>query len=314
MHQKLQNGKKLYDTIGNEIHAHGGHMLCEKGTYYWYGETRIDDVYVNCYSSKDLINWEFRNHVLKQSSPTLPTRVKSDLSLINTNGKRILLERPKVVYNELTKKYVMWVHYENGVDYSCAAAAIATCDTPDGDFIYHGHFNPFGEMSRDCTLYVDDDKTAYFISSSRDNADMHIYRLQSDYLNVDKLVNNLWSNEYREAPAIFKKDGSYFMLSSYCTGWLPNQSKYSVGNKLDGNFTMLKNFADETTYHSQPAFVLKLSGKEETSYLYVGDRWDENNFSNSTYIFLPLKITDDNTVKMYYNNEASINIVTGKII
>ena len=33
----MKNGVKLYDTDGNEIHAHGGHMLFHDGYYYWYG-------------------------------------------------------------------------------------------------------------------------------------------------------------------------------------------------------------------------------------------------------------------------------------
>ena len=31
-------------------------------------------------------------------------------------GKKVNLERPKVLYNSKTKKFVMWVHYENGND------------------------------------------------------------------------------------------------------------------------------------------------------------------------------------------------------
>ena len=53
--------------------------------------------------------------------------VKTDLSLRNgesRNGK-VNLERPKVLFNAKTGKYVLWVHYENGKDYHCAACAIA---------------------------------------------------------------------------------------------------------------------------------------------------------------------------------------------
>lgn len=310
---RIQNGKTWYDTDGNMLHAHGGFMLYENGTYYWYGENRLDNIYVSCYVSKDLMRWEFRNHILTTESRTEKIRVRTDLSLKNEKGKKVNLERPKVLYNKEIKKYVLWIHYENGENYHAAAAAIATCDTPDGDFIYHGSFNPFGKMSRDCTLYQDDNGETYFISAARDNADMHIYRLQSDFLNVDRLVNRLWSGEYREAPAVVKKDKTYYMFSSFCTGWVPNQCKYATAADMEGSFSRLYEVGDDTTYGSQPAFIVKLTGTEETSYLYVGDRWDGSNYFNSTYIFLPITFKEDGSAELNYYPAIEINIETGMI-
>ena len=76
----------------------------------------------------------------------------------------------------------MWAHWEMPSDYKLARCAVAVCDTIDGDYTYLGSFNPMGYMSRDCTLFVDDDKCAYFISAARDNQDLHIYCLTEDYL------------------------------------------------------------------------------------------------------------------------------------
>lgn len=187
----LKNGTLWLDMDGAPIHAHGGYIIWYDGWYYWYGEDRRDRYYVSCYRSENLTDWEFRNHVLTMDSHMENCRVRTKLQLINEDGKKINLERPKVLYNKQTKKFVMWVHFENGKDYSQAAAAIATCDTPDGDFVYHGHFNPYGFMSRDCTLFQDDDGTAYFISAARDNADLHVYRLTDDYMNVEAFAKEL---------------------------------------------------------------------------------------------------------------------------
>lgn len=293
MENVIKNGTTWYDTDGNVLHAHGGWMLRHGGFFYWYGENRTENRYVSCYRSADLVHWEFRNHILTTESKREAIRVRTDLRLCGEDGRKINLERPKVIYNQKTGKYVLWVHYENGQDYTCAAAAVATCDTPDGDFVYHGSFNPFGYMSRDCTLFQEEDGTAYFISTARGNADMHVYRLQDDYLNVAALVNCLWPGEYREAPAVMKKDGRYYMLTSYCTGWQPNQGKYAYADALDGNWTVLENIGDETTYHSQPAFILPVEEEGKTIYLYVGDRWDAKNYDQSTYVFLPLRISED---------------------
>lgn len=281
-----QNGTLWHDKNGEEIHAHGGYIIQHEGFYYWYGEDRRENYYVSCYRSKDLVEWEFRNHILTTESKVEEYRVRTKRVLVHPDGKKVNIERPKVVYNKKYKKFVMWVHYENGNDYRDAAAAVATCDTPDGDFTYHGHFNPFGYMSRDCTLFIDDNETGYFISAARDNADLHVYRLSEDYLNVESLVHKLWQGEYREAPALIKHNQKYFMISSFCTGWNPNQGKYSVADTMEGTWTDLKEIGDETTYLSQPSFLLKANDQ----ILYFGDRWggDEGYF-NSGYVVYPLE-------------------------
>lgn len=281
----LTNGGVWKDTNGEEIHAHGGHILFYEDYYYWYGEDRRKNYYVSCYRSKDLFNWEFRNHILTTDTPAAPIRVRTNLQLLNEDGGKVNLERPKVLFNPETQQFVLWVHYENGKDYTAAACAIATSGSPDSGFVYHGSFNPYGYMSRDCTLFQDDNGTAYFISAARDNADLHVYRLQADYLNVECLVHKLWQGEYREAPAVFKRKGKYYMLSSFCTGWDPNQGKYAVADAMEGPWGMLRDFGDETTYRTQPAFVLKRSEQE---ILYFSDRWNGTDYFQSGYVVLPI--------------------------
>lgn len=297
----LKNGIVWKDTQGNPLHAHGGYMIFHEGYYYWYGEDRRDNFYVSCYRSQNLTDWEFRNHILTTNSKMEGYRVRTTLKLINEDGKKVNLERPKVLYNKKTNKFVMWAHFENGKNYLDAAVAIATCDTPDGDFTYHGHFNPYGYMSRDCTLYQEEDGTAYFISASRDNADLHVYRLSDDYMNVDCLVHSLWQGEYREAPAVIKGKYHYYMISSFCTGWTPNQGKYAWADSIEGRWSSLKEIGDETTYDSQSAFLLNVNGK----LLYVGDRWGGggDKYFESGYVVYPLKETEDG-LEMIYQDTA----------
>jgi len=140
------------------------------------------DRYVSCYLSTDLFRRELRSPILTVNTQTAPIRVRTDLRLSNEDGSKVNLERPKVLFNKRTRKFVLWAHYENGKDYRAAACAIATSDHPDEGFVYHGNFNPYGCMSRDCTLFQDDDGSAYFISAARDNADLHMYRLAGEYL------------------------------------------------------------------------------------------------------------------------------------
>lgn len=299
----LKNGTLWKDVNGEPIHAHGGYIIFYDGYYYWYGEDRRENYYVSCYRSENLTDWEFRNHVLTTTSETAEYRVRTKILLKNEDGSKVNLERPKVLYNDRTRQFVMWLHFENGKDYTDAAVGIATCDTPDGDFVYHGHFNPYGYMSRDCTLFKDDDGTAYFVSAARDNADLHVYRLTEDYLNVETLVHRLWQGEYREAPAIVKTGGKYYMLTSYCTGWAPNQGKYAVADSMEGRWSTLTEIGDKTTYQSQPAFIIH----KDDRILYFGDRWGGGGekYFESSYVVYPLK-EEDGRLTMEYVDEIAI--------
>ena len=180
-------GEVWKDTDGNPINAHGGGLLYHDGTYYWYGEYkkgktilpdwatwecyRTDVTGVGCYSSKDLLNWKFEGIVL----PAVKDDPNHDLHPSK------VLERPKVVYNKKTGKFVMWAHVESA-DYSKACAGVAVSDSPVGPFVYQGSFRPNNAMSRDQTVFVDDDGRAYQFYSSENNETMYISLLTDDYL------------------------------------------------------------------------------------------------------------------------------------
>lgn len=285
----------IKDNNGNYIHCHGAGIIYHNGYYYAYGENRLDNIFVSCYKSKDLKNWIFCNDVI--TTDTIQNSINGyEIGLGNIEHK-INLERPKVIYNKLTKKFIMWMHYENGKDYLKAGVAIASSDSPIGPFIYHGYFRPLNYMSRDLTIFSDDDDKAYLISASNDNKDLHIYLLNDDYLSINKLVNKLFIGEYREAPAIFKYDNKYFILTSFCTGWFPNQCKYAYSYSLDKEFSPLYNIGDEYTSKTQPTFILKVDNK----IIYIGDRWGGSNWSNleefdyfkSSYAYCYIKIDKD---------------------
>lgn len=302
----FRNGEPWLDTDGNVIHAHGGHMLHHDGWWYWYGENRTENNYVSCYRTKDFKSFEFRGNIITTETPTEGYRVQTDLSLAGKNADgtihKVNLERPKVLWCERTKKFVLWCHYENGVDYHDARCAVASSDYPDHGFVYHGSFNPFGDMARDCTLFMDGED-AYFAAASRDNRDLHVWKLTKDFMSVSKLVNNLFQNESREAPAFFKKDGRYYLLTSYCTGWAPNQGKWSSSDSIDGEWEINEKFGDETTFRSQPAFVLEKDGK----FIYFADRWGGNgHYNDSAYVVLEIKFREDGSPYIEYSDEAAL--------
>ena len=54
---------------------------------------------------------------------------------------------------------------------------------------------------------------------------MHVSELTRDYLDVKLNYARILVNLKREAPAVFKHGGTYFMLTSACTGWDPNSAE-----------------------------------------------------------------------------------------
>ena len=300
----IENGKPILDTAGEAIHAHGGWILPADGYWYWYGEDRRGDCYVACYRSRDLRTWERRGAILTADTPAKPGRTPGNLALRRPDGGKVNIERPKVLYAPATKQYVLWAHYENGADYRDAAACIATSDKPDADFVYRGSFRPFGNMSRDCTLFRDADGTAYFASASRDNADLKLYRLTDDLLACEAETATLFAGEYREAPAFFCRNGRYWVLSSHCTGWAPNQGGCSHSEKMDGAWSAIRDFGDATTFCSQPAFVLQTGDR----YLYFGDRWmgGGDAYFTSTYVILEIRFREDGTPYIEYTENAPL--------
>ena len=303
--ETVENATQFTDTSGNPLHAHGGGVVKVGSYYYWFGENRNEDNtfrYVSAYRSTDLVHWQFRNHVLTEAS---------DPELATAN-----IERPKVMYNAATGQFVMWMHKENGTDYSEARAAVAVSNTVDGDYDYRGSFRPLGHMSRDIGVFVDTDGAGYMYSAANENYDLHIYRLTADYTGIQSLVANPWPGGHREAPALFKRGSTYFMLTSGATGWNPNQQKYATTSNLASGWSAMQNAGDSTAYGSQTTFVLPVQGTSGTSYLYLGDRWGNSigtNVNGSKYVWAPITFPTSTSMSFGYYPELVIDAAAGTI-
>jgi len=286
------------DTNGNFINANGAGILNYNGTYYMFGEIKKGKTWlvpgqnwecyrvpaggVSCYSSKDLSTWKYEGVAL--------TAVIGDSSNDIDTGK--VIERPKVIYNELTKKFVMWMHID-AKDYSFAHAGVAVSDNPAGPYKYLGSVQPNGQMSRDMTLFKDDDNKAYLIYSSENNNTMHVCLLSDDYLSPTKTWSRILIDRNREAPALFKNQGKYYLVTSACTGWSPNAATYAVASHPLGPWKEYDNPCTgegaETTFQSQSTFVLPIKGKTD-QYIFMADKWNKLDLENSKYVWLPLLI------------------------
>jgi Glycosyl hydrolases family 43 len=300
------------DTDGNPIQAHGGGILVHSNAYYWYGEDRTPGLRsaVSCYSSTNLLDWKREGVALWQTN--LPV----------VNGRRTFVERPKVIYNPRTKKFVMWTHLEQG-RYQFARAGIAISDSPVGQFTFLKAIRPvantndfaaldpdptgekdFGGMFRDMNVFVDDDGKAYAFYAAEDNWTMYVARLNEDFTGPElpAVENKTWAKilvrDHREGPAPFKWNGRYYLITSACTGWKPNAANYSVADNILGPWKTFGNPCTGTnagtTFGAQSTFVLPVPGNPN-SFIFMADRWNPQNLPDSRYIWLPFKIGSGGT-------------------
>ena len=331
----IRPGELWLDNDGRHINAHGGGVLEYDGTYYWFGEHKADTtsnamVGVTCYGSKDLVHWDNLGVALKVSD------VKgSDIE------RGCILERPKVIYNKETGKFVIWFHLElKGKGYNAARYGVAVSNRVGGPykFLYSKRANaglyPIGmskkelrqmnklkaekykewwtpewrdaikkglflkrdmeggQMSRDMTLYVDDDGHAYHIFSSEDNLTLHIAELTDDYTQHTGRYTRVAPGGQNEAPALFKHDGTYWMITSGCTGWDPNEARMFSAPTIWGPWTQHPNPCTgpnaEKTFGGQSTYVIELKGQPTPKYIFMADIWRPKHPSDARYVWLPI--------------------------
>ncbi len=282
-------GEVWYDDKGEVINAHGGGILYADKKYYWFGEKRgrRTSEGVNVYSSTDLYNWKFENLAL----------APDDIDSTSDIARGCVMERPKVLYNKRTGKYVMWIHLElKGQGYKAARAAVAVSGSIIGPYKFLKSFRPNANMSRDMTLFSDDNGVAYHIYASRDNYDLHIAKLTEDYLaptEEDKMVFSL----HREAPALFKYNKKYYLITSGCTGWTPNKAIIHVASSIMGSWNLIEDNPmvganADSTFGGQSTYVLPVAGKKN-AFVFMADRWNPKDLKDSRYLWLPVKFKSD---------------------
>ncbi|MGL3198817.1 MULTISPECIES: family 43 glycosylhydrolase [Curtobacterium] len=300
------NGTQFLDTDGHPIQAHGGDVIEVDRTYYWVGENRTADdrfAAVSLYRSTDLSSWTYVRDVLTTAS-------SADL-------RDAKIERPKLLRDRATGHFVLWMHAENGQDYSEARTAVATSDRIDGDYRWRGSSRPLGHESRDFTVFQDTDGTGYLVSATAGNANLALFRLDDDLTAARTLVATLWPGAFREAPAMFERDGTYYLITSGATGWDPNQAMYATAPAPGGPWSALEPLGDATAFDSQVAFVLPVAGSAGTSYLYVGDRWAGAHggpVNESPSVWLPLRFDDAGKPTLRWSDRVAIDVRTGRAV
>lgn len=183
----------------------------------------------------------------------------------------VKFEGVSVVYNKKTQKVVIVAHYEDEEGYVAAKLYLAQV-TPGGDLKETFADRPMGYESRDQSIFIDDDQTAYILSATNMNKDVNIYRLDEKWNRPVKLINTVFKGQHRETPYIVKNEGVYYFFSSKASGWYPSQAMYATASNLEGVWTPLKELGNNSTFGSQ-ANSVSTFGSERITYGMYSYRW-----------------------------------------
>lgn len=319
---EFRPGEVWRDLEGNPIQAHGGGVIQRSNIFYWYGEDRTPGGRgaVACYSSTNLSDWKREAVALSQDA------------LPRAAGRGLFVERPKVIFNARTGKYVMWMHLEQR-GYRFASAGIASSDSPTGPFSYLKAIRPItndfnfpendelqqkqlGGTFRDMNLFVDDDGRAYTFYASEGNWTMYVVRLNEDYTGPETpaVENKTWARifirDMREAPAPFKHNGRYYIITSACTGWKPNAAEYASADNILGPWKKHGNPCvgpeAKTTFGTQSTYVLPVPGKAG-QFIFMADQWKPENLSDSRYVWLPFAIKADGSFQIEWRERWNLS-------
>jgi len=276
MYDKFYPGQVWLDTNGKRIQAHGGSIIVVDGVYYWYGENKeftdgTNKIWtwgVRAYSSTDLYNWKDEGLIIPpdENDPTSPLHPTAQL------------DRPHIIYNKRTKKYVCWIKVmkPDGTQ----ASTVLTADKFLGPYtIVTKDLYPLNMSAGDFDLVVAPDGKAYYYFE-RVHSETICADLTADYTNVTGYYSTHFPRPYppyvREATAHFMRDFKHYLLTSGTTGYLPNPSEIAVGDTWHGPYTVLGNphpdDESKTSYHSQITSVFKVPGKKDL-YIALADRW-----------------------------------------
>ena len=274
-YSSIRPGKVWLDTGGQRIQAHGGSIFYENGTYYWYGENKEktdgkSDIWhwgVRCYSSKDLYNWDDLGLII-------PPETGDPASSLHPSAK---MDRPHIIYNKNTKKYICWVKVMSDEQRS----TVLTADKLTGPYtkVREG-LMPLGMSAGDFDLAVDEETGKGYYYFEKVHTETICAELSDDYTDVNGVYSSHFPHPYppfvREATAHFMRGGNHYLITSGTTGYLPNPSEAAVSANWHGPFTVLGNVhpsdSSHTSFRSQISSVFKVPGKKDL-YIACGDRW-----------------------------------------
>lgn len=320
---QLKNIKNdvFWDTQkGTPIYSQGGGIFSfpnsKTGTskYYWYGvQYKEASIYrnnpsitqknatfesVTCYSSTDLVNWDFEADVMTKST-------------VFPDNKPTWVGRLGVAFIPEFKKYAMFVQHGSQV-------LIALADTPTASFSWHQKINMeplIGTTNTgDQTVFTDDDGKSYLIYSyGKGRNKIYVSEIGIKDGKVNLLdCNKIFQGESREGNCMFKYKNKYYMAASNIYGWDSSFAYYLVSDNIRGpylptnNMNIIKGSEEDYSHTTQTGFFYTIKGSKQETVLYCGDRWADFAGNGLGYNqWFPLSFDGD---VPYFNSLSSWNL------
>lgn len=191
--------------------------------FYLYA-TQTNSYWIPIYFSKDLVNWEFKRSAFRKA--TRPTE-----DVLPGGGA---FWAPEIRY--INGKYVLYFSWAKWGDGSISYTAVATSDSPVGDFLNAKPLlitDDFGSNCIDQFYYEEDGKKYMFVGSFNG---IYVTKLTDDGLSVKRgadgkpVLKKQVCGRAFEGTNIYKK-GKYYYLFASINNCCPNNgmdSKYKV--------------------------------------------------------------------------------------
>ena len=233
-------------------------------------------------SSTDLVNWTYKGVALPRPE--------------NGWGELGATGRSHVLYNERTKKYVMWYRWYLHMPASLLMVAVA--DYPEGPFTPLGprEMGTSNGFASDMNVLKDDDGKAYVIYCDHETQAsklaegrngryaIRIDRLTDDYLTSNKDGVDVFEKAV-EAPAMIKYKGKYIAVGSGVHGWAGSETVCAVADSPLGKYKQQKDISEKKTWNSQVTDLFYL--KESDTVVALCDQWwipDKKDINKSRYL------------------------------
>ena len=189
------------------------------------------------------------------------------------------MDRPHIIYNPTTKKYVCWLKIMG--EGLTQTTTVLTAESFLGPYeIVTTGLRPLGMNAGDFDLTVEptDGKGYYYFE--RPHSELICADLAEDYTNVTGHYSTHFPRVHpplvREAPAHFSRKGLHYLLTSGTTSYYPNPSEVAMAPSYHGPWTVLGDphpgDPSKTSFRSQISSVFKHPAKNDL-YIAVADRW-----------------------------------------
>ena len=248
--KEFRPGEVWLDNNGVAINAHGGGILYHDGRYYWFGEHKTEgeggnraNVGVHCYSSKNLYDWRDEGIALAVDPEGSGSPIE----------KGCILERPKVIYNEQTGKFVMWFHLElKDRGYAAAMSGVAVSDNITGPykFLNAGRVNAgkwplnVSEQTRQAAEAISEGKEAEIPESDRflvrDFEGGQMARDMTLFVDDDGKAYHIYASEENQTLQIAELTDDYTAHSGrYVRAFVGRSMEAPAIFKHDGKYYMI---------------------------------------------------------------------------